>query len=180
MVVKIIKNRNKKLIIAIIVILLMILSCTCILAYFTATDEKNNEWIIGFVNVQAKEIYNPPKEITPGISFVKEVSAENDGRNSAYIRFRVVFSDGHMENMSYLDFNTVDYVYEEGYWYLKEDIDAGEVSSSLFTTVNINESANVNEIKDYDILIYLEAYQADGFKTYKEAWAEYQKNRPAN
>jgi len=172
-----IKHKNTKLIVAVAASLILVMSCAGILAYFTATDERENEWVIGYVDVPGTEEFDPPKEIIPGTSFTKNVTAENTGRNPAYVRFKVVFSDGDMEDISELDFNTEDYIYKDGYWYLEEPVEADAVSSSLFTTVTINKSASTNGIKDYDIMVYVEAYQANGFDTYEQAWAEYHKNK---
>lgn len=144
---------------AVLTALLLLLTCTSILAYFTAADSSTNQWRVGYVDVIPKENYQPPDEIKPGITFTKEVWASNVGNNTAYIRFKVVFSDGDMEKMCTLDYNTDDYVYSDGYWYCKEVIEPDSVSPSLFTTVQVSETASPEDIKNFDIIVYLEAHQ---------------------
>lgn len=139
--------------------LLLLIVCTSVLAYFTAADSSTNQWRVGYVDVIPKENYQPPDEIKPGIIFTKEVWASNVGNNTAYIRFKVVFSDGNMEKLCTLDYNTADYIYSDGYWYCRRALEPDCISPSLFTTVKVSETASQEDINNFDIIVYLEAHQ---------------------
>jgi len=171
------KKGKKSLVIAVVLVSLLALSCTSILAYLTATDERYNDWRIGYVDVVPEENFIPPSEIIPGVSFIKDVRAFNKGLNDAYVRFKVVFTDGDMEKLCDVDYNTEDYEYSEGYWYYKDVLEKDTVSESLFTTVTVSETASQDEIKDFDIIVYVEAYQSKGFATYQNAWEHFYGNK---
>lgn len=42
----------------------------------------------------------------------------------------------------------------------------------------LNENTPDADIRDFDILVYAESYQAKGFSDYGSAWDNYQKNKP--
>lgn len=171
------KNGNKTLAMVVVSVLLLVMSCTSMLAFLTATDDRCNDWRVGYIDVVPEEEFKQPDKIIPGVSFKKDVKAYNKGFSDAYVRFKVVFTDGEMEKLCDVDYNTEDYEYSEGYWYYKKALEKDTMSSSLFTTVTVSEAASQNEIKDFDIIVYVEAYQAKGFDTFQKAWKHFHENK---
>ena len=172
-----IRNQNKPFIIAVIVALLLVVSCTGILAYLAATDERGNEWRIGYVDVAVEEEYKPPGELVPGDSFVKNVKATNKGVCNAYVRIKIVFSNEDMQELCELDYNTTNFTLgDDGYWYYNDILEAFSSTPSLFTTVTLSASANKDDLEDFEIQVYAEAYQSDEFDTYKDAWEHFNTN----
>lgn len=169
--------KNKPIVFAVIVALILVVSCTGILAYMTATDERDNEWRIGYVDVIPEEDYKPISELTPGASFTKDVKATNQGACNAYVRIKVVFSNKDMEDLCTLDYNITDFTLgDDGYWYYTEVLETFNSTPSLFTTVTLSSSASQDDFEDFDIQIYVEGYQADEFDTYEEAWEHFKTN----
>jgi len=172
------KTKQSTLVLAIVVAMMLIISCTGALAFLTGTDSIENEWKIGYVDVELDENFRAPDELEPGLSFTKDVKAVNNGPNDAYVRIKVIFSDGDMEKASKLDYNTTDFeLNNDGYWYYKKILQSGEKTESLFTTVTISEDVEKEDLKDFDIQVYLEAYQSEGFDNYKAAWEHFHTNK---
>lgn len=158
---------------------LLAFSCIGIVAYLTAADFAENELTVGYVNAGTVETFYPPQKLEPGVRFEKKVTIKNQGLCDCYVRVKVVFSDSDMQEACILDYNTDDYVYdaEDGYWYYKEILEVNESSESLFSVIQVKENVEPATIKDFDIQIYEEAYQAEGFSNYKKAWDFFKKNR---
>lgn len=170
-----------------LLLLIFLLVSGLIYAYLTDADRTDNIAVIGGNRIEIIEEFDPPKELTPGISFKKDVSITNIGLSDCFIRIKAVFTDNQMEDLCTVDYNHTYWVYdsEDGYWYYPLAISQGEKTESLFTTVTINSGANEDEnaiisalIKDFDILIYAESYQSEGFSSYKAAWNHYHRNKP--
>lgn len=172
--------KKKNIAILITILLLLISTCTGIMAYLVAQDEAINTFKIGACNVEIVENFEPPKVLEPGTSFVKEVNVENSGPSECYVRIKAVFTDSFMGDNCTVDWNTEDFVYnsEDGYYYYTEPLSVGESTSNLFNEVSVSEELSANEIKEFDILVYAEAYQSYGFDDYEEAWEHYSRNKP--
>ena len=170
----------KKLLMVIAILLLLISACVGAFAYLTDADRATNTLTVGGVNVGIVEEFDPPKEIVPGVAFTKDVKVQNNGPSNCYVRIKAVFTDSDMEKYCSVDWNTSDFVYndEDGYYYYKGELEVGELTKSLFTTVTVSDSIPEAEIKDFDILVYTEAYQSNGFDNYEEAWEHYHRNKP--
>ena len=153
-------------------LLVLISLCSVVLAYFTSSDKDLNLFKVGACNTVIEEKYDPPDKLEPGCSFTKNVKIRNIGPSDCFIRVKAVYSDYEIGKYCYIDWNTTDYKYnsDDGYYYYKEKLKAGEVTESLFTTVKLNENIISAEIKDFDILIYSEAYEADKADNYEDVW----------
>lgn len=154
------------------------LSFNLISAYLTDKDSKVNDLTVGYNTIQVVEDFDSPKELVPGLSFKKDVKIENTGKVDCYVRVKSVFTDDDMIPYCNIDYNTTDWVYndEDDYWYLIKPVAVNDVTSSLFTTVTIDSNADSADIKDFDILIYAESYQSNGYSTYQDAWSDCYKN----
>ncbi len=163
---------------------ILLAACLCVsgvAAYMADADKARNQFTIGGVNVELTEEFNPPEKLTPGVVIEKDVKVTNTGPNSCYVRVLAVFSNSDMGQYCTVDWNTTDWVYNENdsYWYYTKAIIDGEVTTSLFTTITLSEEIPEAAIKDFDMIVYTESYQADGFADYQSAWANYQANKPA-
>jgi Na+-transporting NADH:ubiquinone oxidoreductase subunit NqrC len=155
------------------------LFCICIIS-FTSTyaylqDAKKVINVIGVGTniIEIEERYEPPAELTPGVSFTKAPKVNNTGNTSVYVRMRALFSDSDAENFCEdLDFDTTNWVYnsDDEFWYYKKAVAAGKSTTELFTTVTVKDSTEQSEIKDFEILIYAESVSAEGISSYDKAW----------
>lgn len=144
-------------------------------AYFAKQDSIINTIIPGGVTVEIEENFEPPEVLEPGTSFTKDVKVKNLGPSNAYVRVFAVFSDSEMEKYCTVDWNNTDFIYndEDGYWYYKKSLSANgtdSITKSLFTTVTLSNEIPENKIRDFEILVYAEGFQSEGFATYEEAW----------
>ena len=153
---------------------------TKILAYFADADKAENQIVIGGSNIQISEEFEVPKEVKPGVSFKKDVKITNLGPSDCYIRVKAVFSNSDIGKYCEVDWNESDWIYHEtdGYYYYKNPMGKGEWSTSLFTTITILETTPEVAIKDFEIIIYAESYQAGSYDSYIEAWEQYRANKP--
>ena len=77
-----------------------------------------------------------------------------------------------------IDWDLSDWIYDgsEEYYYYQKPIAPGEDTSCLMTGIYIRPDTPEDEIKNVDVIVYAESYQADGFQDYEEAWKDYSKN----
>lgn len=174
------KVLTKTLVMAVAVLAVVVVGTGGTLAYLTSADLANNMFSVGNVDVEPVEEFDPPEELIPGVSFKKDVKIQNNGRCDCYVRVKAVFTDGDMEKLCTVDWNTTDFTYNssDGYWYHKAIVPVDTMTNSLFTTVTVSSDASQTELKEFDIIIYAEAYQSDKFATYTEAWSNFSKNEP--
>ena len=147
-----------------------------VIAYLTSADTAVNTYGVGHVDTDIVEEFDPPPELKPGVSFEKNVKVKNTGECPSYVRVQAVFTDGDMEKLCDVDWNTNDYEYRDGYYYYKNILEVGETTEPLFTTITVDENATADQLKDFDILVYVEAYQTAGSETYKDAWSNFGRN----
>lgn len=161
------------------IILILLISFPIVYSYLSDADKTNNQFSVGGNKIELIEEFDPPEELLPGTTFTKDVKVKNIGENDCYIRIKAVFTNSDIGNYCTVDFNTTDYEYnsEDGYYYYKNKLNVGEVSSSLFTTVSISDEIPKFEIQDFNILVYAESIQYDGFTNYNDTWINYQKNK---
>ena len=152
------------------------------IAYLSDADDAVNDFIIGGNTIELIETFIPPEELTPGVSFTKDVSVYNTGESDCYVRIKAVFTDSDMEKYCSVNYNTNNFIYnaDDGFWYYTDVLKSGTTSPSLFTTVSLDSDMSSGEIKDFDILVYTESYQSKGFDDYESAWTHYARNHPNN
>ena len=169
-----------KITLALLIVGFGIFGVSSIYAYLTDIAIASNVVIVGSIDIEINEIFEPPVKLEPGISFTKDVSITNTGISDCYVRIKAVYTDSDMGDYCTLDIDTENFIYNEkdNFYYYKNVLKQGEKSPSLFTTVTLSEAIKAEEIKDFDILIYAESFQASGFDDYKDAWKYYQRNDP--
>jgi hypothetical protein len=178
-------------------------------AYMSDQEDLQNKTKVGNVNTKIVEEFVPPSKLTAGEPFTKDVKVQNLGPTACFIRVKAVFTDSDIGDLCEVDWNSNDFIYnpDDGFWYYPNVLEANELTPSLFTQVKVLEtvvrddgtgtdtkvtiSVTSEMLKDFDIIIYQEAYQAkyngsdyetdeNGyFVSYLDAWSLYQTNKPA-
>lgn len=140
-------------------------------AYFISISAADNRFNIGNVTTTIEEEFPDPDPV-PGRPMPKTVRIRNTGKNDCYVRVQALFSDGDMESICSLDYNTTDWTKEDdGWWYYKKVLKTGETTVPLFTKVTVSGSADEEMIVPFDILIRQESRQARGFDSFQSAWS---------
>lgn len=148
----------------------------CVAAYLISADTALNSFGTGYAETEIIENFDPPPVLVPGVSFEKNVKVKNTGKCPVYVRVQAVFTDGDMEKLCEVDWNTADYEYKDGYYFYKKPLDVDDMTEPLFTSVTLSEHATAEQIKNFEILIYTEAYQSAGSDSYAEAWNNFDEN----
>lgn len=172
------KKKNKAFIFWIAVFVLSV-TVGSILAYLADKDHIRNEIPIGFDQTEIVEKYEPPEKLEKGVSFPKKVQIKNTGAVPCYVRVKALFTDETVLEYTTLDYNTTDWAYDstDGYWYYKNPLPVGDLTTPVFTTVSIADDVEDSEIKDFEILVYHESYQQGEYTDYVSAWKNYRKNQ---
>ncbi len=148
-------------------------------AYLAASDRAGNEVRVGGVNIKIVEAFTPPPETLPGTVIPKDVKVKNLGPNDCYVRVMAVFSDSDMGQYCQVDWNTEDWITQaDGYHYYKKPLMEGESTTSLFTRIKVQEDTPEALVGDFDVIVYGEGYQSEGYGTWQEAWKAYRVNKP--
>lgn len=151
-----------------------------IVAYFMDADSATNVVRAGSIETVVEEEFDPPDEPLKGVPYTKNVKIKNVGEAPCFVRAKAEFSDSMVGDYCTLDYNTADWEYNtaDGYYYYKYPLTKNELTSSLFTTVTVNDAFPEDSITDFDIVIYHDSYQSNGFEgDFWKAWAEYDENR---
>lgn len=155
---------KKKYMFGIIFLLLALLSCGSVFAYFTSQKEKVNAMTFG-ENVITTEEEFPEPDPKPGDSVKKEVSIKNTGDVPCFVRTKILFSNNDAENVSTIDINTTDWVKNaDGYYYYKKIVPVEKNTSLLMTAIKIADNANLDTLEDFEVIVYSESVQSEGFK----------------
>ena len=143
-----------------------------ITAYFTDADQKENLTTIGGNEIEITEEFDPPEELKPGITFNKYPCVRNTGTVPCYVRMFAEVNDSSVGQYTTFQFDNDKWTTkkEDGYYYYKNVLKVGETTEPLFTTVSISDSINDSKLKDFDIIIYAESVQSEGFSDYDAAW----------
>lgn len=157
----------------------VLLSVSGISAYLADGERIVNQTMVGGNRIEVVETFTPPDEVKPGTVIHKDVKVKNVGHSDCYTRVLIVFSDSEMEKHCRVDWNTKDFVYDstDGYYYYPGVLEEGEFTPSLITTIRVNASAPADEVMPFNVIVYAESYQANGFSDYREAWEHFRRNK---
>jgi predicted ribosomally synthesized peptide with SipW-like signal peptide len=169
------------LIIPLLIILAGILISAAVYAYFVDKKDVDNNITIGKCDVVIEEDFDPPNKYEPGDIINKKPWVSNIGTVPCYVRIRADISNGQLAEYLDIDFNSDEWSakQEDGYYYYlgngsnKGILGAGETTEALFTTVKIQDNIPSDLILNFDIYVYAEAVQAQGFDSADEAWMRY-------
>lgn len=145
--------------------------CTSLYAYLSSHDNQINYFTAGQNSIEIKEEF-PTPDPKPGGSIKKVVTIKNNGDVPCFVRTQILFSNGEAEGVSTLALNKVDWTerQQDGYYYYRHILPVGKSTPALLTAVKIAESANLDELKEFEIFVYSESVQAEGFR--EEAYLE--------
>lgn len=145
--------------------LLGVFLCSKIYAYLSSQDNQVNYLTAGQNSIETKEEF-PPPDPKPGSSIKKVVTIKNNGDVPCFVRTHILISNGEAERISTLDLNAADWTgkQEDGYYYYKKILAVGEETPALITAVKIAEDADLDALKEFDIYVYSESVQAEGFQ----------------
>ena len=131
-------------------------------AYLSHVETKDNP-------ITIEEEFTPPKAWQPNTAYRKDVKVRNKGTVPCYIRVYVAVSDSDIRVD--LDYDTSAWVQgDDGYWYYRNIIQPAACTSSLFTKVMLRD-INEEQIKNFDIIVYAESVQAEGYDDIQSAFA---------
>lgn len=140
-------------------------ACACVMvfglsafgthSYLQAKDTKVNQFTSGFVDTE--------------LSGDQNEAVRNTGNVPAYVRMRVLPA-ADPEKFSFA-FNTDDWEKDgtsaDSWWYYKDILEPGEVTSDLFTDVTITGDLSGS---DRDFAVYEESSQSEGYGNPKDAF----------
>ena len=176
---------RKKMILPIILAVACVSTFVCVrgvAAYMTSHGNKTNPITAGAVNTELHQTLVLPHDgaLQSSDRVREKIYVSNKGPNDAYIRIYADFKDSYTDAYVTVDYNTDDYVYnrDDGYWYCREAVTAGEDTPELIEGITVSENLPEDYTLDLDMVVYQEAYQADGFTDYQAAWDDFSKNRP--
>lgn len=157
---------KKKLAVLLAVLLLAGAAASAgIYAYLSAEDSRVNRLTFGQNIIETEEEF-PTPDPRPGDSIEKKVRVKNTGDVPCFVRTRILFSNGEAEGVSTLELNTTDWTerQEDGYHYYKHILPVGASSADLLTAVKIADSVHLEELKDFQIIVYSESVQSEGYE----------------
>ena len=156
-------------------------------AYLTSFDTAANPVSVGQNTTEIEEEFPDPTPVPveENPEYPKEVRVSNQAadknefQSDCYVRMAVGFSHSDIGDAVVLkDLDTENWVYgEDGFYYFRNLLKPGETTTPLFTGFMI-DSAGVDRdylelIPEFEIQIYEESVQAEGFTDYAEAWDSY-------
>ena len=134
--------------------------------FLISTDSVTNRLSCGYNTAEIVENYVPLSSFAKGEEVTKEVKVRNEGSVPCYVRVFAEISRPEAREAIDVDFSTSDWSkMSDGYYYYSRVLNAGEESSSLFTTLTAKEN-----VSDFEIICYSESVQAYGFAGAKEAF----------
>lgn len=134
-----------------------------ILAYQTDRDRVINNFTVGYNESSVIEEFEKPTSLAPGTSFKKTVRVKNTTNSKCYVRIFAEVNNQDAAKYVKMDIDTSKWTKQsDGYYYYHDILNEGEITSPLFTKVNISADANTETLKDLDIIIYEETAQAIG------------------
>ena len=140
--------KRKLLILSVLAICIATLAAGT-LAYFTSEGKAHNVITTGGVEIAVQEWADEEKQtpfedvtgIMPGMTVTKIAEIKNTGASDAWVRVKVeknikLQGEGTPDTgLVELTFNTTDWTEKDGYYYYKEALKPGEVTTPIFTAV---------------------------------------------
>lgn len=171
---------------------LLILSVCCIgvggtCAYQTAFDAKVNSVCVGNNKTSIEEEFPSPSPIplNEDSEYLKKVWVtnssieENSGSVPCYVRVALDYSSSDIGKAVILqNMDTENWIFDsDGYYYYKKILLPGERSTALFDGFFIDasklEKPYLQQMESFEIQVYEESIQSDGFRDYREAWRSF-------
>lgn len=179
---------DKKKIFTGIGVLLGVLTCIqAVAGYQTAYDAAVNKIGVGNITTGIDEEFPTPPPVSPEenteiskkIWVTNKASGTNETSVNCYVRVAVGYSDNDIGKAVMMNGqDTENWIYcDDGFYYYKNILKEGESSSPLCTGFTVNsaklEKTYWEQLENFQIQVYEESVEANGFDDYKSAWAYY-------
>ena len=159
-------------------ILFLCISALCVFgignihSIFVETEALINKFTVGENTIEIIEEFDPEDEIDPGDSFVKKPWVKNTGSVPCYVRMWAEFNDNKVAEVASVDYNNSDWTVKQsdGYYYYKKVLQPGNTTKPLFTTVTIASDADPEILNEFDIIIFAESVQSEGYSSFDDAF----------
>jgi hypothetical protein len=158
-------------------------------AALTGQDSKENNFKVADFKTSIQEDFQPIQNLEANIDYKKVVTVKNDGEDLAFIRVLVspvITTKDTVTNQTFLlpatmngsspvlsvDFNTTDWINgEDGFYYYKQALKAGEMTSTLFEKVRMNSQAIDANYDDAKLTFELKVESVNTTAyAYRDAW----------
>lgn len=157
-------------------------------AYLTSFDKAENSISVGSNTTGIEEEFPDPSpapvEENPEYEkkvWISNTSPEQEGfLADCYVRMAVGCSHSDIfQAVVFKELDTENWIHgEDGYYYFRKSLKEGESTTPLFTGFYIDSSKvdpdSLSLIPEFEIQLYEESVQAEGFSDYKEAWDSWQ------
>lgn len=152
---------------------------------FFRLRKKINSAAVGYVTTEIEEDFpdTTPTPMENGPSYRKEIRIGNFSGSvkgfqaDCYVRMSLSYSNDDIgRGVKLTGLDTANWVYnsQDGYYYYRKKISEGEKTAPLCTGFQIDpqkiDDTYRDSIKDFEINVYEEAVQAEGFSDYESAW----------
>ena len=149
---------GKKILLLLIAILLNLTCFTGVLfvsAYLVSNDKIVNSVSVGNSSIKINEEFESPDSLSPGQVVPKKVRIKNTGINPCRVRVMTAFSDSEAQKNIKIEYDTDHWRLEDdGYWYYLSTLAPEEETTELFSEVAVLQSADVNKLKGFEIIVY--------------------------
>lgn len=124
-------------------------------------------------NTHIEEDFDPPEDPAPGTVIKKKPCIVNDSAIPVYVSVKVTFSDrAAQEQCDPLLINSSWKTGKDEYYYYQKKVLPGEKTETVFDNIVIKNTIKKENMIPFDILVYEESVQAEGFLSPEEAFAE--------
>lgn len=156
------------------------------LAYLSSFEQKTNIATVGYNETSIEEEFPniTPTPVEKDPHYIKKIQILNTGGikdtalSDCYVRAELSYSNSDIGNAVILDgLNKTDWVYRDGFYYYNHILKKGEATPPLITGFHIDHH-KINAkyqplLKDFEMNIYEESVQAEGFSNVWDAFAYY-------
>lgn len=134
-------------------------------AYLTSDQEVYNRIRMPENKIEIQEDFTEPEELKPGMEIPKNPSVRNTGNIPVFVRMRAEFSSGDMKDRCEPLEISPGWFYseEDQFYYYKKILLPQEESDPLFQKIRIREDVPEDEMQDFEILVYSESKDLDGY-----------------
>lgn len=141
-------------------------------AYLIDRQETINRIHVVENKTHIEEEFEPPQDPGPGEVIKKKPCIVNDSMIPVYVRVKVEFSNREArEQCQPLEINSSWKAKEDGYYYYQEQLEPGERTETVFDNIVIKNTIKKEDLVPFDILVYEESVQSEGFSSPEEAFS---------
>ena len=134
-------------------------------AYLIDRQETVNRIKIVENKTHIEEEFDPPADPGPGSVIKKKPCIVNDSVIPVYVRVRVVFSN--LDAQAQCEPLKI----KDGYYYYQKQLQPGLRTDTVFDNIVIKNTVKKEDLVPFDILVYEESVQSEGFSSPEEAFA---------